>query len=496
MKVKKLIVSIVVMVLTITLAAGTALADSPWKGKDKPGNGKGNQVKVEVQKQYKDKDKDKEKDKNKDKVKVKVKKDRGCNFLDVSNNHWANKRIKAMALHGIIKGYAGGFFRPNASVSQIEALTMILRMEGADAEDLKEALRNQDVPKSVPLWAKGYAALAMDKGILTKKEAAKFQPMRAAKRYEVVIYLGRALDIDPEDNYEDLDFRDLKSIPDEALGYLPYLVEKGYFTGYHNGKFMPNKPVTRAEMATILSKIIANKDLDEDEDDVDVEIIDKFKAKGIITELNDEELVLKVNGKKKEFTVDPDDVIVFLDNKESTYSKLKEGYIALILCDSDREALVIYAHSKDIDDEDEDEEIEEVKGIFITTSRNGDQMRVLVNGNREKYDIDKNVEVEIDGDKAGLDDLLPGMKVELVIEDGKVVEIEADELEKFSGEFVDLNEDDIIVELDGVDFTFPLAIRVDVEIDNEEADLEDLERGMEVELEFDDGEVISIEAED
>ena len=117
MKVKKFMVSIVVMVLTITLAAGTALADSPWKGKDKPGNGKGNQVKVEVQKQYKDKDK---------KVKVQVKKDRGCNFLDVSNSHWANKRIKAMALHGIIKGYPGGFFRPNASISQIEALTMIL----------------------------------------------------------------------------------------------------------------------------------------------------------------------------------------------------------------------------------------------------------------------------------------------------------------------------------------------------------------------------------
>lgn len=492
MKVKKFMVSIVVMVLTITLAAGTALADSPWKGKDKPGNGKGNQVKVEVQKQHKDKDKDK----NKDKVKVQVKKDRGCNFFDVSNSHWANKRIKAMALHGIIKGYAGGFFRPNASVSHIEALTMILRMEGADAGDLKEALQDQDVPKSVPLWAKGYAALAMDKGILTKKEAAKFQPLRAAKRYEVVIYLGRALDIDPDDDNKDLDFKDLKSIPDEALDYLPYLVEKGYFTGYHNGKFMPNKPVTRAEMATILSKIIADKDLDDDEDDVDVEIIDKFKAKGIITDLDDEELVLKVNGKKREFTVDPDEVIVFLDNKESTYSKLKEGYKALILCDSDKEALVIYAHSKDVDDEDEDEEIEEVKGIFITTSRNGDQMRILVDGDREKYDIDRKVKVEIDGDEADLDDLLPGMKVELVIEDGKVVEIEADELEKFSGEFVDLNEDDIIVELDGVDFTFPLAIRVDVEIDNEKADIEDLERGMEVELEFDDGEVISIAAED
>jgi uncharacterized OB-fold protein len=259
---------------------------------------------------------------------------------------------------------------------------------------------------------------------------------------------------------------------------------------------MPNKPVTRAEMATILSKIIADKDLDDDEDDVDVEIIDKFKAKGIITDLDDEELVLKVNGKKREFTVDPDEVIVFLDNKESTYSKLKEGYKALILCDSDKEALVIYAHSKDVDDEDEDEEIEEVKGIFITTSRNGDQMRILVDGDREKYDIDRKVKVEIDGDEADLDDLLPGMKVELVIEDGKVVEIEADELEKFSGEFVDLNEDDIIVELDGVDFTFPLAIRVDVEIDNEKADIEDLERGMEVELEFDDGEVISIAAED
>ena len=473
MKVRKLLLSAVAALLAVTFLSGTAIATQPW-------GYKANQYPSKVKTQVKN-----NKDKN--------------NFYDLSSNHWAFKRIQAMAFQGVITGYQNGFFCPNASVSKIEALTMILRTEGADLDDLKEALENQDVPKSIPYWAQGYAALAVERGILTEKELKKFQPLQATKRYEAVIYLGRALDIDPDEgDIDDLDFKDLESIPDEALDYLPCMVDKGYFTGYKNGKFMPNKPLTRAEIATILSKVTGDQD---DEDNVDIEIIDQFKAKGTIADIEEDTLVLKVKGQEKEFSVD-EDVIVFLDNKESDYDKLEEGYTALVLCDSDKEALVIYAHSKKgaKEEDDNDEDIETVKGIFKSLSNDEDEIKVLVNGNLDTFDVDDDAAVEIDGEDADLDDLLPGTDVKLTIEDDEVVEIDAEELEEISGRFVSYDEEDneLVLKIEGEGFTFQLAsdVDVDIEIEGDNIQLEDLDEDIDLDLTFHKGEVVEIEGQD
>lgn len=475
MKLRRVLSVVVVTILAVTLLAGAAMASGGRGNEKEKGKGKGqiNNIKVQVQ------------------VDVKQKKGR---FSDVSEKHWGNKRIRAMVLQGIINGYGNGLFCPNASVSNIEAITMIMRMGDFDKEDLREAAKDQDVPRSVPKWAKEYAALAVEEDILTKDELKHFQPTKAAKRYQVAIWLGRYLDVDSKDaDEDDVDFRDEKSIPDEALEYLPYLVERGYMTGYRDGKFMPNKPVTRAEMAVILSKVTDDKA--RDEDDIEVEIIDQFKCKGKINRLSDDELVIKTkSGSKREFSVDSEDIIVFLNNKEADYDDLDEGFTALVLCNSDDEALVIYAHSQDNDNKHKDD-VDEVEGIFQKIK--GDQIRIKVDDEIEKYDLADDVDVEIDNDNADLDDLLPGMEVELVIEDDEVTEIRAESLDEISGEFIDLDGNEIIVEVNGEKYTYTIARNIDVEIDDEDKDLEDLEPGMDVELTFNDkGKVIKIEAED
>lgn len=478
MKFRKLLLISVVMLLVIVLTAGTALAVSPWIDVETPGNGKANQVKVKLQ-------------------------DRDSQFPDVGVNHWANKRIKAMTKQGIVKGYANGLFRPNACVSRIEALAMIVRLTEDADDSLQDALDGRDFYTGVPLWGQGYVAVAEDAGILEEEELENFRPMAAAKRYQVVIWLGRALDIDADDSDYELNFRDLGSIPEEALDYLDYLVENEIITGYHNGNFLPNKPVTRAEMANILSKV-ADVEGFEDED-FDIDILDQFKAQGKIIEIEGDTLVLKVRNVQKEFSLS-DDVVVFLDGQDSDIGSLEEGFKAIVLYsaeDGENEALVVYARSiddEDIDEEDVDEDeedeadAEEVEGIFLSTDE--DNIEVLVDGNSEEYSLSEDVEVEIDGEEAVIDDLVPGMEVELEIEDEVVVGIKADELDDISCIFVEIDDDEIIVEVDGEEFTFELGNDVVVEIDGEEAEPGDLEDGMEVELEFEDGEVVKIEAED
>ncbi len=323
MKHRRFLVLSIVALLVVTLTAGTALADSSWK--DKEIKGKDKQVQIKIEKQDKDKDRDK---------------DFECHFSDVSTKHWAHHHIKKMAKLGIIKGYANGRFQPNAAVSKIEALTMIVRAtEDVDKDDLKEALEDADTYRGIPRWAKGYVAIALDAGILEEEDLIKFRPNAAAKRYEVVILLGKALDIDTDADYDDLDFRDLKQIPKETLKYLPYLVEEGYITGYHNGKFMPNKPITRAELANIIAKIVEDTDGDDD---------DKDEAK--------------------------------------------------------------------------------LTGIFKSYDDDDDTITIRVKGKNTTYDLDKDVEIEIDGDEADIEDLVRGMKVELTIDSNdEVVKISAEE---------------------------------------------------------------------
>ena len=482
MKGKKFILMSVVMLLVVALTAGTALAASPWIDKGNKGN-KGNNWKVN-QNQFQDKD---------------------CDFSDVSSNHWANKRIKAMAKQGICKGYGNGKFHPNASVSNIEALTMVVRLtEDYDNDALKDALDKDYDLAGIPLWAKGYAALAIDAEILDEEDLDNFRPNAAAKRYEVAILLGKALDIDPDDYEDDLKFLDKNEIPDEAMGYLAYMVDQGYLTGYKNGKLMPNKPVTRAELANILAKV--NGDIEDDDDDIDI----NFKAQGRITEIDDDSFVLKIKNTEKEFNADSD-VIVFLDNKDADYEDLEEGFKAFVLYDGngdENDALVIYARSDDedededvdvdVDEDEDDEDIDEVEGIL--QSVDSDSIEILVDGDTEDYDLADDVEVEIDDEEdADLEDLLPGMEVELEVdEDDIVVGISAEDLDEIEGEFVsyDDDKDEVVVDIDGEDFTFDLAYDVDVEIDGDNAELEDLDDGMELQLTFEDGKVVKIEAED
>lgn len=76
------------------------------------------------------------------------------NFSDVKSNHWASGYINLASSLGLIKGYPDGTFRPDATVSYVEASTMLLR-----ALDYGKELDNLS-------WPTGYMTKANSAGIL------------------------------------------------------------------------------------------------------------------------------------------------------------------------------------------------------------------------------------------------------------------------------------------------------------------------------------------
>lgn len=81
------------------------------------------------------------------------------NFSDVPANHWASGYINLASSLGLIKGYPDGSFKPDATVSYVEASTMLLRAldYGKELEGLS--------------WPTGYMSKANSAGILTNVTA-------------------------------------------------------------------------------------------------------------------------------------------------------------------------------------------------------------------------------------------------------------------------------------------------------------------------------------
>ena len=75
-------------------------------------------------------------------------------FSDVASNHWASGYINLASSLGLIKGYPDGTFKPDATVSYVEASTMLLRAlnYGKELDSLS--------------WPKGYMSKANSAGIL------------------------------------------------------------------------------------------------------------------------------------------------------------------------------------------------------------------------------------------------------------------------------------------------------------------------------------------
>jgi len=178
------------------------------------------------------------------------------------NSHWAAQSIQAMCSYGIILGYPDLTFRPNVPVTKYEAIMMISRAAGFNGTFDSDRSWGSDVPS----WMTDCLNFAVSEGILTEDEASDLNGLAPAKRYEVAVWAIRAIGLEQDNQFS---FQDLDEIPYFARPYVGGMYKHGYMIGYSGKYFQPNKPVTRAEMATVLYRILLEKPVDNDDDDSD-----------------------------------------------------------------------------------------------------------------------------------------------------------------------------------------------------------------------------------
>ncbi len=180
-----------------------------------------------------------------------------ASFRDVAKSHWANQAVTKLALRDVIAGYEDGSFRPAESVTQLQAVVLAIRNMGLTEQ--AALYKTRTIPYTVPDWAKGDIALAIEKGLL-KPDEKNFSPNSPATRAWIAQLMVRMIGKESEANLLALQgggtFIDEKDIPNWAASYVKAASKYELLTGYKEKdgySFKPNRAVTRVEVAAMLS---------------------------------------------------------------------------------------------------------------------------------------------------------------------------------------------------------------------------------------------------
>lgn len=123
-------------------------------------------------------------------------------FRDVPADAWYHRYVALAEERGIVRGYPGGLFLPNAPIRRVENTVMVVRAAGLgeEAEKRMNASLGFADAADVPRWAIGYVAVATSNGpsaegrLLIGYHDNRFLPQQNLVRAEAAAVLERLLD--------------------------------------------------------------------------------------------------------------------------------------------------------------------------------------------------------------------------------------------------------------------------------------------------------------
>lgn len=166
-----------------------------------------------------------------------------------TRDHWAERAIMEVFRKGWMHGYEDATFRPQQPLTRAEAITVVVRAFGpSEGTPAAAPLRFTDVPAGH--WAYGAVSEAERAGWLAVFPGMLLQPDLPLTRAEAAALLARAVGASPQT--AEAAFAD---VPQNhwAAGYIEAARAAGWLRGYPDGRFYPDRPIIRAEWATLLA---------------------------------------------------------------------------------------------------------------------------------------------------------------------------------------------------------------------------------------------------
>ncbi len=181
-------------------------------------------------------------------------------FPDVPTDFWASKAIRQAQTQGFISGFPDGSFRPNAPLTRVQAIVALV--SGLKLGDGRsESLLIYSDRAQVPSYAIEPVAAATERQLVVNyPDPNELRPLTPITRAETTALVHQALvaanktprlssPFIPE--IETARFTDL-SARHWAAGHIEPLVQQGWLSGFRDGSFRPDDPMTRAQFAVLL----------------------------------------------------------------------------------------------------------------------------------------------------------------------------------------------------------------------------------------------------
>ena len=183
-------------------------------------------------------------------------------FPDVASDFWAAATIRQVQTQGFISGFPDGSFRPDAPMTRVQAIVALINglMLG---KGRSEALLIYSDRAQIPSYAIESVAAATSRQIIVNyPDTYSLRPLVPITRaettalvYQALVALEKAPKISspfiPESDTAKPNFADL-SERHWASDYINALVQKGWLSGFRDGTFRPDDPITRAQFAVLL----------------------------------------------------------------------------------------------------------------------------------------------------------------------------------------------------------------------------------------------------
>ncbi len=183
-------------------------------------------------------------------------------FQDISPSFWAAPVIQKAQTQGFISGFPDGTFRPDAPLTRVQAIVALVSGL-ALGSGRSEALLVYGDRAQIPSYAiEPVAAATTRQLIVSYPDPSRLRPLVPITRAETTALVHQALvvaDKTPriqspfilQANPTPSTFPDLPA-QHWAKGFIEPLVQKGWLSGFRDGSFQPDAPMTRAQFAALL----------------------------------------------------------------------------------------------------------------------------------------------------------------------------------------------------------------------------------------------------
>lgn len=380
------------------------------------------------------------------------------NFKDIKSNHWAKDYIDKCSNLGFINGFPDGTFKPNNPIRFLELTKMLSYLFNVPENEMQaaESLYGSQLDSLNPApWARQYLLKLLAKGVVnmkvleSAKETGKPNMLKdnaqfASSRTDTSVLFVKAMGLTP--TATSLTYIDKDEIKASAVPSIGALQKAGVLNpqGDESGKFRPEDPLSRAEVAKMLyvayEYVEKNGGLTSGTTNPQPTPSNPTNPVGSydtvigtfnnIFDMGNGMNYISINDRNNKLRVYniPSKVSVKLNGSTASIANIEEGMDVTLVVQGETVISAEFKRSK-----------ETIEGIINNVSSHSYDVKIDYKENNRKKEITldfKDAKIRLDGKTANIDDLKNGYEVKILYSGDKALEVEAKKNNVVDGFFV------------------------------------------------------------